>query len=373
MQIPLNPYIRPVGMLALVYLGCLMFILFTIKHKKFPSVIFKVIAFVICAIMSTLINGQYTDDNLLMTIIELVLWVIALIVFYIIAKENKTSLKPFYIISFALPFMAYLFYRIYQVDVNSVYYVLLFLPFILTIKQTYIKGFGVLMIYGSVILSLKRTALIAAVASILVYFFSSLFMAKEQHKIKTTIQTLSLLLIISIGGFFLYDYLNNYYDLNWILRMQSLKTDGGSDRDVIWMTTIYMQFKSTAAEWFFGHGSNAVLRDSPLNLTAHNDFLEVLYDYGVVTFTLYIGFIYSLIKTMVGMYKRRFSLAAQYSSTLPIFLIMSTTSHLVIYPTYFIYLAFFWGLSIAQYENYTTMLMNGSNVKVRQDPRGMIS
>jgi hypothetical protein len=371
-QATLNPYIASEGMLVLVCLGSFMFLLDIIKHKKYPSIILTLFGFGFCAILSTYINNGNGRDNLLMTITTIVFWIIILIVSYIVARKNKNSQVPFYMITITLPLIVYFFYQVFQLEfnkrsilINSVYYVILLLPIILSIKQTYIKLFGVLVICASVIISLKRTALIAVVLSILAYFLVSLLVVEKQRKsIKKTMYILSSLLVASIGIILLYDYLIKYYNLDWILRMQSLQTDGGSNRDLVWEATIKMQYNSNAFEWLFGHGFNAVSRNSPLNLSAHNDFLEVLYDYGVVTFGFYIGLIFSLIKTMRRMYKSKFELAPQFSSSIVMFLIMSTTSHLIIYPTYFTYLAFFWGISIAQYEHYSEIMMNNFFLKI---------
>lgn len=353
MQAPLSSHIAPVGMLALVLFGSFLFFLYTIKYKRYPFIILKIIAFAFFASVSTFINNEYMDiSNLLMTIVAILFWIIIFIVSYIVTrKSSNISQWPFYMIALTLPFIAYSYFLIFQVQVNSVYYVLLFLPIILTIEKSYIKVLGILVICASIIVSLKRTALIAFLLALFVYFLVSIGLVNKQKSFKKMIYILSFLVFNYFSIIFLYTHLSKYFNLDWILRMQSLQTDGGSNRDVVWATTVRMQFNSNVLEWLFGHGYDAVVRDSPLNLSAHNDFLEVLYDYGVFAFALYIGFIISLVKMLIRMYRSKFILVAQFASGIVIFLVMSTTSHLVAYPTYFIYLAFFWGISIAQYEN----------------------
>ncbi|MEL1134489.1 O-antigen ligase family protein [Desulfitobacterium sp. THU1] len=351
MQVPLNPYVVPFGMLVIVSIGALILFLFTIKHKL-PYIVVQLILFAILAILSTYINGEYMDGDFLLTIISIVLWIFVYIASYIVTRKSQNSRGPFYIVALTLPFIAYLYYLIFQVQVNGIYYVLIFLPIILTLQKTYLKVFGIFVIFACVIVSLKRTALIAAVLAVFFYFFITSSQAKKQeHNIKNTLIALGVVLTVSIGVAYLYEYLSQYFNLDWLARLQALQTDGGSNRDIVWKTTINMQFNSTALEWLFGHGYNAVLRYSPFELSAHNDFLEVLFDYGLSGFAFYISFIISLFRVFNRMYRDKFVLVAQFASSLIIFLVMSTTSHLVIYPTYFIYLAFFWGVSIAQYEN----------------------
>ena len=79
-------------------------------------------------------------------------------------------------------------------------------------------------------------------------------------------------------------------------RILNIQDDGGSGRDQVWRTTWSMISESNLEELLFGHGFNAVLKLSPLALSAHNDFLEMLFNYGIIGFVPYLLLHFQLIK-----------------------------------------------------------------------------
>lgn len=80
-----------------------------------------------------------------------------------------------------------------------------------------------------------------------------------------------------------------------------------------------------------GHGWNGVLRDSKYKVSAHNDFIEVLYDYGIIVFVLYVSMIVRMFSKMSNMIKRRSKYSGQFACALILFLVLSTVSHVIIY------------------------------------------
>ena len=137
------------------------------------------------------------------------------------------------------------------------------------------------------------------------------------------------------------------YDINILDRLETIFEDKGSGRLGIWENTWEMQMDSSLAGWIFGHGFNAVYINSVPQYSAHNDFLEVLYDFGIIGFILYINFYIIIIKYSKKLYNARSKYTAPFVSSIVLALIMSITSHLIIFPTYFIYLCLFWGVIIA--------------------------
>lgn len=76
--------------------------------------------------------------------------------------------------------------------------------------------------------------------------------------------------------------------------------------------------------------------------SAHNDFLEVLYDYGIIGFIMFIYLHVRVAKTTYKLHKHRSSYFIPYMVSFIIFVVMSIVSHLIIYPTYFCCLVAFW-------------------------------
>ncbi|MEI6520977.1 MAG: O-antigen ligase family protein [bacterium] len=345
--------------ILLISIGILSSISYFTVTKKYPLIIILLLSFMIICISTTIINSSEDPYTLMITVFKTMLWVIAFLVAYITTRKNNQSNLPFNMIALTLPLIAYMFYKIYQNQlilrselINSIYYLLLLVPIILVVKQNTIKIIGLIIIFIGIVVSLKRTGLIAFLLSILVYLIILFLNSKKQlNKKNIKLSMLISLFIFAVGIYISYSYLSQYLNLDWISRMQALETDGGSGRTLIWQTTLEMQSKSDILAWLLGHGYNTVITDSPLGVSAHNDFIEVLYDYGAIGLTFYLGFIIALIQYCIKMYKEKFHLTAPFAASLVIFILMSFFSHLVLYPTYFIYLSLFWGISIAQYDN----------------------
>jgi O-antigen ligase len=178
-----------------------------------------------------------------------------------------------------------------------------------------------------------------------------------------------ILLFFVLGLVIIYNFTNRFYDLNWVNHLQALNTDGGSGRVKIWKNVIELQYKSGIFEWIFGHGDGAVAQDNIylsygryINESAHNDPLEIIYDYGITTFFIYIYIFIRMLANSQKMLKTNYPLTAPYFTSVIIYMVMSINSHLIIYPTYFVYLVAFWGICTAQFETYETLLGKQKNM-----------
>ena len=100
-----------------------------------------------------------------------------------------------------------------------------------------------------------------------------------------------------------------------------------------------------------GHGFDTVLENSPLQLSAHCDFLEVLYDYGICGMILYLAFYRRLWSGFIKLYRQGSELAAPMGFTFIVAFVVSLFSHLVIFPTYFLGFCLFWGLAMGSVDS----------------------
>lgn len=171
---------------------------------------------------------------------------------------------------------------------NAAYTLLYFLPIILCVKKNVLKICGIVIILIAMIFSMKRGGLIAFALAVLVYYLIYSLYISSQNKSRIRI------LLTSIIAFGLFFYIFNYYDSvsgNAITsRFQSIEDDQGSGRVEIW-NWIFDSYGQNGSLFstILGHGWNAVYRDSGIR-SAHNDFLEILYDFGVIALFIYITF-----------------------------------------------------------------------------------
>lgn len=232
--------------------------------------------------------------------------------------------------------------------VNSIYYIVLLLPFVLASDSKKIRIAGFISLLILAVVSNKRTAFLVVIAGIAVYFIVY-FCSKNISLNKKMLCTVTVVACV----FFLNAYFEKIIsslNIDIFERFSTINEDGGSGRDVIWEGVIEGIKQFNLIEIISGRGFNGVYNYAYVGTSAHNDFIEVLYDYGVLGLICYLYFIIEIIMVVLKMKKIDFNLFAAGMSSLVIFFIMSLFSHLQLYPTYFIYFLLFWAVC-NHYEN----------------------
>ena len=133
-------------------------------------------------------------------------------------------------------------------------------------------------------------------------------------------------------------------------RLMNIAEDGGSGRDRVWAVTWDMICHSSPEELLLGHGYSTVVIDSPLRLSAHNDFMEVLYNWGIVIFIPYTFLHINLIKQVINLIKTKNSIAPIMAFSYVVFLILSLVSIVILYPLMAL-ISLTWGLGSRNSQN----------------------
>ena len=84
--------------------------------------------------------------------------------------------------------------------------------------------------------------------------------------------------------------------------------------------------------------------------TAHNDFLEVFFDFGIIGFIVYLNIYINLFKKYYYMRKSNYKYSSQYLVSIISFLVMSMFSHVIMIPTYMMFICLYWGLIENDYK-----------------------
>ena len=220
---------------------------------------------------------------------------------------------------------------------NTVYLCLLTFPWLLC-GQSLSRRIIFLLIFTSfAFLSLKRSMMLTV---LLVWFFFLLVIIKSP---KTRWYAIILVFIGVIGLDYFYGMLDAQTGGQLTERVTREENDEGSNRLAIWGTTSAMIEVSSPIELLFGHGHYGVRNNSILKISAHNDFLEVIYDYGLLIFILYLCLWIHVVRQTIRLFKLRSNLYLPYAVSLSIFIIMSMVSHLILYTSYFNFLVLLWG------------------------------
>ena len=156
------------------------------------------------------------------------------------------------------------------------------------------------------------------------------------------ISIVSLVVIVFSVWSYLSDYLFSAFGVSWEAKIQQSLETSGSGRSVIWGQVISMISSSNVYQLLFGHGHDSVFK--VLQFSAHNDFLEVLYDYGLFAFMFYVAVYIKIIIDLRRMIRERYPYSTALAVSLVVFLIVSFYSHLVIYPGLLLNLAVFWAI-----------------------------
>lgn len=223
---------------------------------------------------------------------------------------------------------------------GTVYIFMMFIPFVMTYTNKKVRNIGLTVICLALATSLKRGALVTIVLLLILYYIIDQRISEKKIPRMVKLVAFGGVFVFIIGGLV---YLNSYTDGVILERFSSIDSDGGSGRDVVYATTLGMIADSDFISLLIGHGWNYVLLDSPLGVSAHNDFIESMYDLGVggVVF-LFVLFV-QIALCSVKLISQKSVYAPAYACSFLIIFINSMISHVFLYIFNITALTLFWG------------------------------
>jgi hypothetical protein len=343
-----------VHLVALWIIGItLLYLNFTSKNH-IVKIVFLWLAYII------LIN-IFTKSLNLEVFETLIWWPLSFNVFYLIGKnENKLSIEPLIIKNFKIFFIVFYFSVIYSASsiMNnssslsiSIYYLICLIPVVLIQKPNYKYSFLILIFLAS-IFSIKRGAFLC-ITIVLAYLVISEW--------RNTSKLWNRVLLFAIFGSILANIALTETNFYIIEKINNSQIDEGSGRLDIYQETWQQYLNKPLINQMFGSGHNAVaLGYSQASImeiksrSAHNDFLEILFDYGITGIAIYLYFIVSLIKVLKKSKQYNKKLYVILISSLLVFFLLSMYSHLNLYPENYIFIVAVWGYYCAQLDSKTS-------------------
>ena len=294
---------------------------------------------------------MYLNQNSLADTVRTILWPLLFETTYLcclLRVSRSNFLKKEYILIAIVGTGYYLTTRIgADHQTNTVYFCLLTLPWLMYGSDKRMILVLTFIFSAFALLSMKRSTMLSMVMMWAFYFLYG--MKSKRSKIYTIIIS-----VVLIGGLYVaYDKIDDMSGGVLTERVNKEETDEGKGREAIWALTINMIQSSSPTRLVIGHGHFGVRQDSWLEISAHNDFLEVIYDYGLVIFIFYLCLWGYVIRRAYYLYKTKSEMFLPYAASFSIFLVMSMVSHLILYTTYFNYLVMFWGMTEAMIETQT--------------------
>lgn len=227
----------------------------------------------------------------------------------------------------------------------NTYSCLYFLPLILCNRNKIYRIAGIVLATITTILSLKRGGIISISMALILYFAMQGSNKYRFFNIKT--------LCSIVFFFFFFYYILDYYGFteNVIIRFSQLEDSGESSRAMIYSNTIDSIQNSNLFDLLFGKGWNAVLNNSRLGFSAHNDYLEVLFDFGLITLVSLILLWIRLLKFSKFLIGEHSSIAGAFLASLIIFFINTNISHIIFYSNHFTVFALTWSFMSIRAKN----------------------
>lgn len=237
-----------------------------------------------------------------------------------------------------------------SVSLNHYFYVGLLLPFLFLIERKGLKYTLFVLGFVAALISYKRSAIIFAFLLFILLIYTDFVKSASRRSGAVS----GILGILLLGGVILYSYdkvdsMTNGYISQ---RFEQAEEDGGSGR-IERYESVFKQYKELPFHnQVVGIGFDGVrlkfnLSDGALENggSAHNDFLEMLCDFGVVGLFLYLVVVLNLVRMTRKCKRISRPLYVANVACLIVFFVMSMVSHLFLYGTYFGYLAMLWGFS----------------------------
>ena len=325
-----------------------LFILYYLYQQKgivnTKRVSFAVVIYYICTLAMLFMHSNITSEILLLCSMVPFAFFIS---YYGFLNSNKTEeIIRVQCIIFVVVWLLFMYNKLFLHQagagkLNSVFYVVLLLPFILSLdNQFWVKVLmGFMMV--AVVFSMKRTAVVIVVLAVLAFLWF-----KDSHNrarvVKIAVALLVMLLAIVV--------IQNRIGIDIIGKFEAMSEDGGSGRAGMYSVLLGLVFDRSPFQFLFGDGYYAVI--NIIGETAHNDFLEILFDFGLFGFILYLFIYFCLLKSFISMKRLGYKYCAQFLVSIIIFGIMSMLSHVIMIPSYMMYICMFWGLILADFEQW---------------------
>lgn len=220
--------------------------------------------------------------------------------------------RDLYLLLFQIPafFAMYLLYSFNSLgnwfDADAAFCVIVFFPFIFFFKREWMSVLLAMFYVVFTLVSAKRSIIIFVVVCLTLFLFY--LMKNRRWNSRTILSNLYVFGAFIVGAYLV---LNN--ESSVLLHMRErIEVLGGIDYDNgrydIYNTVSKAIYNSDMLSFFCGHGNSAVKRD--FDVGAHNDLLEIGYDYGVLSVVVYLCIFFVIVIKTLRYYRQKNYLSA---------------------------------------------------------------
>ncbi len=305
------------NIISLVFVGLAILAFFGVlkRRYKFPSSILCGLACGLLAQFHSLYFIEKINITTLYNFLMIGYFASVLIVFFVAGQEELSTVeRVFALVMFTLvmvmSFVSVFWFKSGRLEysmVSNAYYALCLLPFVLMLcKNKIIQTVCYIVVGVIVIFSEKRTGLIAFGFFVFIVIFGN---ALYQRKTLGLVKKIVVMGVAVFAFSLIYSKLEIAYDLGLMERMANLAEDEGSGRLDIYRQIWGAMEEANLFEWIFGHGHASSAGVILHHDTAHNDFLEILYNYGLAPTILLVMFYGALLVEAYKMIRTKYQKA----------------------------------------------------------------
>lgn len=321
------------------FLAITMFLGIVLIGKNIKHIPSKQIHFVAFAWFVLMIVVAVYNKTALSMSLKSLLWPIVFEVSYLFSKLYSKAGNYFrkYFFFLAMMGLLYMLNHLLLVNFstssNLVYFFILPMPFLLRVNHRKELYWLFFMMASISVLSSKRSMILAIAIFLLIWGLYNTIIRKKMVQ--------SMFLLFMMAGIIIFSFQNVDFLSEGRLAEKMGKEDITNGRADIYDITILMIDKSSFDHKLLGNGHNAVRQDSPLEISAHNEWLEIMYDYGFIAIILYLCLWLIMLSIWYGMFKTKSRFFIPYSLMICIWAVMSMVSQLILYVSYVLYLFMF--------------------------------
>ncbi|KKO91164.1 hypothetical protein AAW12_11580 [Sphingobacterium sp. Ag1] len=208
---------------------------------------------------------------------------------------------------------------------DAIFSIVVFIPFLFLFEKKRLRLLLTVVIMICTVMSQKRSA-------ILVVNFSILLALILYYSERSKARLIFIGLFLALLAFNFLNEIENIGFVDSVLHRFENSSDNG--RNEINEELLGKISKRDGIETFFGLGYAATIRD--IGIPSHNDFLEILYDYGIIALIIYIVSLMYLGLKAIFWYKRREEYLEYYICYLVAFIMLIglSTVNYMIYSVY---------------------------------------
>ncbi|MCD7903560.1 MAG: O-antigen ligase family protein [Oscillospiraceae bacterium] len=343
--------------ILLVTLICgLLFCKISIDRNTVIPLMFLVYVFV----RSCVDNGDLFNKML-----TILIWPLIYLLFYSYTRRNssrddftvdglKKILVFFLIIQFAISIQLIAIHLSGNGRAGEVIFPVYFVLTIYSVALLLFPNNRIIMVLtcAMVLFSTKRVGILTLACGIVAVQFTKLHLAGTLKAKWRRFLAIIFLLVVLVAAIL---FLTNYLGIDIIQRFSDLSDDSGSGRSLMWASLIADFRSGTSLQQLFGKGFQAVtnLMLTGRTVLAHNDYLEILYDYGIVGLVLIIMWVLQLLGNMISAWRRKSLLLPSYTYTVIGIVFFSMFSYLMIQSYLMMFTACYLGIANAILSNKT--------------------